>query len=218
MLKKIFEVLKNNHLFHGVAFSDFEQMINCLSARTAIYKKNDIILLSGDTINFVGFILSGGVKIIREDMEGNIAIVSALSVSETFGEVFACAGVMQSPVTIQAAESSEIMFIDYKRIITSCTSVCSFHTRLIANMLKLIAHRNLLLNQKIEILSKRTTRDKLLHFFNIQRGSSKKFTIPFNREELANFLCVDRSAMSKELCKMRDEGLIKFQKNEFEIL
>ena len=97
------------------------------------------------------------------------------------------------------------------------SSACPFHAKLIENMLGLLAKKNLMLNQKIEILSKRTTREKLLCFFDAQRGAAKRFTIPFNREELAHYLCVDRSAMSNELCKMRDEGLIKFQRNNFEV-
>ena len=217
-MKKIFEAVKTNPLFHGIAFSDFEQMMDCLSVKTAVYRKDDIILLSGNTINFVGLILSGGVKIIKEDIDGNSTIITDLAVSEIFGEVFACAGIAQSPVTIQAAEETEILFLDYKRIITACAGACPFHAKLIENMLELIARKNLLLNQKIEILSKRTTRDKLFCFFDTRRGALKKFSVPFNREELAEYLCVDRSALSNELCKMRDEGLISFQKNKFEII
>jgi len=217
-MKKIFEIIKNNQLFYGISFSDFERMFGCLSAKTVFYKKDDTILLSGDTVNFVGLILQGGVKIINEDINGNTNILAKVFVPEMFAEVFACAGISQSSVTILAAEDAEVLFIDYKKIITSCSSACPFHAKLIENMLKLIAMKNLMLNQKIAILSKRTTREKLLYFFDLQRGSAKKFDIPFNREELAGYLYVDRSAMSNELCKMRDEGIIKFQKNKFEIL
>lgn len=217
-MKKIFEAIKDNPLFSGIGYSDFESMFRCIQARTQRYSEDDIILLSGDTVNFVGLILSGGVKIIKEDMDGNITILTELGVSELFGEVFACAGVDHSPVTVQASEDSEILFINYKKIITACSSACGFHTKLIENMIKLIAKKNLMLNQKIEILSKRTTREKLFMFFDIQRGTAKKFTVPYSREEMARYLCVDRSAMSNELCKMRDERLIKFNKNKFEIL
>ena len=217
-MKKIFETIKSNPLFQGIAFNDFERMLSCLSAKTANYKKDAIILLSGNTINFVGLILSGSVKIIKEDIDGHITLLDGLTVPEIFGEAFACAGIKQSPVTVQATDDVEILFIDYQKIITSCTATCPFHTKLIENMLRLIARKNLILSQKIEILSKRTTREKLLYFFDTQRGAAKKFTIPFNREELAHYLCVDRSAMSNELCKMRDEGLIKFKKNTFEII
>jgi CRP-like cAMP-binding protein len=176
------------------------------------------VLRSGDTVNFVGLVLSGGVNIKKEDTDGRVTILTDIGVSEAFGEVFACAGISQSPVTIQAAEDSEILFFDYRKIITSCTSACPFHAKLIENMLRLVAQKNMMLTQKMEILSKRTTRDKLLCFFDMQRGAAKRFTVPFDRERLAQYLCVDRSAMSNELCKMRAEGLIKFQRNTFELL
>ena len=217
-MRKIFDVAKDNQLFQEIAFSDFEPMLVCLCARTSTYKKGDIILLSGDSINFLGLILSGGIKIIKEDMNGNITILTKLSVSEIFGEVFACAEIFHSPVTVQAIEETEVLFFDYSKIVVSCTNACRFHTRLIKNMLKLLAQKNILLNQKIEILSKRTTREKLLCFFDFQKGVANEFTIPFTRDEMANYLCVDRSGMSRELCKMRDERMIRFKKNLFEIL
>ena len=216
-MKDIFETVKGNPLFDGIAYESFADMMACLSARQAKYKKDEFIIIAGDSINFVGLILSGGVQIIKEDSEGRVAILSELAAADIFGETFACSGVSQSPVTVQAATDTEILVLDYKRIVTTCTSACPFHTRLIENMLKLLANKNLMLNQKIEILSKRTTREKLLCYFDAQRGAASRFSIPFNREELAQYLCVDRSAMSGELGKMRDEGLIKFKKNEFEI-
>ena len=217
-MKKAFNSAKSNPLFNGIAFSDFERMLECLSARTAMFKKGDVILLSGDAVSFVGLIMSGGVKIVKEDADGRVAILAELSVSDIFGEALACAGVSHSPVTVEATGDAEILFIDYRRIISSCSSACPFHARLIENMLGLLAKKNLMLTQKIEILSKRTTREKLMCYFDAQRGPAKAFAIPFNREELAHFLCVDRSAMSGELCRMRDEGLIRFRKNVFEVM
>jgi CRP-like cAMP-binding protein len=205
-------------LFTGIAFSDFERMFGCLSAKTVYYKKDDVILLAGDAVNFVGLILAGSVQIIKEDADGHTTILAELGVSELFGEVFACAGIDHSPVTVLSKGNVEIIMMDYRKVITSCSSSCPFHLRLIENMLKLLAHKNIALNQKNEILSKRTTRAKLFAFFDMHRGAAKKFSVPFNREELAHYLCVDRSAMSNELCKMRDAGLIKFEKNMFEIL
>ena len=216
-MRTIFESVKNNPLFQGIAFSDFEKMLDCLSANTACYKKGGIILLAGDAIGFIGLVLSGGVQVVREDLDGRIAILAGLGVSDVFGEAFACAGVSHSPVSIQATEDTKVLFLDYKRVVSSCSSACPFHSRLIENMLKLLATKNLMLNQKIEILSKRTTREKLMCYFDSQRGAAKRFTIPFNREELAQYLCVDRSAMSNELCKMRDAGLIVFDRKEFEV-
>jgi len=189
-----------------------------MSAWTAKYKKDDVILLSGDSVSFVALILSGGVKIIKEDIDGNASILAEFSVSEIFAETLACAGISQSPVTVRASADAEILFVDYRRIIQPCTSACAFHSKLIENMLYLLAKKNLMLNEKIEILSKRTTREKLICFFDHQRGAATKFEIPFNREELANYLCVDRSAMSNVLCAMRDDGTLKFNRNRFEIV
>ncbi len=217
-MRNIFAAVKSNPLFQGIDFKDFERVLNCLFAKTAAYNKDDVILLSGDTVDYVGLIIYGGVQIISEDMDGHITILTALGTAELFGEVFACAEITQSPVTVLATEDTEVLLMDYKKIITSCTAACPFHARLIENMLKLIARKNLMLNQKLEILSKRTTREKLKCFFDMQRGTATRFTIPYNREELARYLCVDRSAMSSELGKMRDEGLINFHKNGFEIL
>ena len=217
-MKKIFEAVKSNPLFEGIAFSDFESMLTCMSAKTVFYRKNDVILLSGDTVNFVGLVLSGSIQVLKEDIDGHVMLLNELGVSEIFGEVFACAGIDHSPVTVRAKEDAEILFIDYRKIIVSCTTACPFHTKLIENMLKLIAVKSLTLNQRIEILSRRTTREKLLTFFDMQRGMAKKFSIPYNREELAQYLCVDRSAMSNELSKMRDDGLIRYNRNEFEFL
>jgi CRP-like cAMP-binding protein len=217
-LKKVYETVKNNPLWSGIGQNDFENVLNCLSAKINVYKKDEVILFSGGAVNFVGLVLAGSVQIIKEDINGNITILTELGVSEFFGETFACAEITQSPVTIVAAQNAEILKIDYKKIITSCSSACVFHAKLIENMLQIIARKNLMLNRKLEILSKRTTREKLLAFLETQGGKSKKFTIPYNREELAQYLCVERSAMSNELGKMRDDGLIKFHKNEFEII
>jgi len=217
-VKKIFEVIKDNPLFDGIAFSDFEKMLDCLSAKTISYKKDDVILLTGDSVRQPGLVLSGSLKIIKEDINGNISIITEVGPSEIFAEVFACAGVSHSPVTILAVEDCNILFLDFNKVTTVCSSACKFHSTLIQNMLKLIAAKTLMLNQKIDILSKRSTREKLLCYFDYQRGAAKKFSVPFNREELASYLCVDRSAMSNELSKMQNEGLIRYKKNLFEVL
>jgi len=217
-MEKIYDIIKEHPLWAGINEDEFEQMSGCIETRIQRYQKGEIVMLAGGRIKDVGMILSGGVSILHGDADGHTAIVALLAVPDLFGEVFACAGIDRSPVTVQANEESKVLFAHYRKMISACSSACGFHAKLIENMLKLIASKNLMLNQKIEILSKRTTREKLLAFFDAERGSARKFTVPYNREELANYLCVDRSAMSGELGKMRDEGLIRFHKNEFEIL
>jgi len=216
-MKKVYGIVRFNPLFNGIGYSEFEQMLRCIDAGTKTFVKGEYLLLSGDLIDYIGLILSGSVRVIKEDVDGNAAILTELAAPEIFGEVFACAGVAHSPVTVQASGDCEVLYLNYRKVISSCSSACHFHSRLIENMLESIAKKTMLMSEKIEILSKRTTREKLLAFFDFQRGAAKKFAIPYNREELARYLCVDRSAMSNELGKMRDEGLLSFHKNVFEL-
>lgn len=218
-MKKYIEQLKNNELFNNFALEDLESILDCLSAKVTYYKKRDMIMQQGTYVHSVGIVLSGGVQIIKEDIEGNINILAHLGTNAIFAEAFGYADIDECPITVQATADCEIMFIDCKRIIKTCHNNCAFHWNLVENMLSMIARKNIMLNEKMEILSKRTTREKLLAFFNtqIQMHHSKSFSIPYNREELAFYLCVDRSALSRELCNMRDEGLLTFNKNAFEI-
>ena len=219
-MKKYYGQLTKNVLFKNMDVNKLEGVLNCLSAKEKCYKKNDFILLQGEQIKSVGIVLSGSINIIKEDLDGNINILAHLGTNEIFAEVFAFADIEECPVSVQAAENCDILFIDCKRILKTCDKSCLFHSTLIENMISLIAKKNILQNQKIEIISRRTTREKLKTYFNtlVLSSHSKKFTIPYNREALANFLCVDRSALSRELSAMRDEGIIRFNKNEFEII
>ena len=217
-MQQLFDVIRHNPLWNGIDHSDFERMSPCLETITKRFSKGDDILRSGDPLRHIGLILSGGVRVIKEGIDGNVLILAELGAPELFGEVFACAGVAHSPVTVQASEASEILFMNYRRIISTCSSACGFHGRMVENMLVILAKKTMLLNQKIDILSQRTTREKILAFLDAQRGAGKQVTIPFNREEMARYLNVDRSALSNELRKMQDVGLIRFHRNVFELL
>lgn len=217
---KYIEIIKQNPLFKGIAENDLKTMLSCLSSELCFYHRGSFVFLTGESINRIGIVLSGKIIITKEDEFGNRGIIAEAISGEMFGEAFACSEIMNSSVSAQTAEDSEVLLIDYKRIFTTCPSACAFHTKLIENMLMILAKKILILNQKIDIISQRTTREKLMTYFEIQKGIAKsdKFTIPYNREELADFLFVDRSAMSRELSRMRDEGLIDFYKNKFEML
>jgi len=200
--------------------NDIESMLKCLNAIVRTYSKNRILLLMGDDISSVGIILSGSVLVVKEDEMGNKNILTEVRTGELFGETVVCAGITKSPVTVETLTGCEVMFIDYKRILRTCSSSCVFHTKLIENMIKVVAEKNIMLTQKVEYLSKSTTREKLILYLSNQsrQNNSKHFIIPFSRNELSDFLCVDRSAMSREISRLRDEGLINFNKNKFEIL
>ena len=162
--------------------------------------------------------MSGCVRVLREDIDGEAGILAELSAPNLFCEVFACAELEHSPVSIIASEDCEVLLMDYKRIVQPCPTACRYHNQLIKNLLRAVARKSLLLNQKVEILSKRTIRERILSFLVSHSDSEKKVTIPYNREEMARYLCIDRSALSRELCKMRDDGLILFNRNIFELL
>ncbi len=215
-----FNVLKKSPLFYNIAEKDLEIMLNCLSVQEKTYPKNTFIFNDGDNVSTVGIVLRGSVHIIKEDFWGNRRIISQIGISDIFAETFSCAQVEKIPVSIVTNEKTEIMLIDYKRIINTCSSSCLFHSYLIQNMLKIIANKNILLTQKIEHITQRTTREKLISYLSAQAKISNHhtFTIPFNRQELADYLSVDRSAKSSELSKLQKEGLLKFECNTFKFI
>lgn len=210
-------VLKKCSLFDGIGEEELGTLINCLSARVKCYDKNEYIFTAGDKVESVGVIMEGSVHVIKEDFWGNRTILTKLESGDLFAESFSCAKVEELPVSVLAVENSEILLIDYKRVITSCSNACVFHSLLIENMIKILAGKNLMLMRKMEHTSQRTTRDKLLSYLSeqAQKAGDNSFFIPFNRQELADYLSVERSAMSTALAKMQGEGVISFKKNHF---
>lgn len=219
-MKNNIQILRSNPLFEGIDESDIMCMLTCLSMKESVYEKDSYILMADNKITHIGIIISGSANIIKEDYWGNRAIISKISQGEMFGEAYCCAEVLTSHVSVVACEKTEVLYIDYKKVITTCSNSCEFHSRLIENMVRILARKDIILTKKIEYLVKRTTRDKLLSYLSSQAlgANSNVFDIPFSRQELADYLSVDRSAMSNELCKLRDEGILKFNKNHFELI
>jgi len=217
-IKDFSVILGSIGLFKGIEAGDLKSMLSCLNASTHNYKKGRIVMLSGDKPEFVGIVLSGQLNISRVDYDGNRSLVAAIIPGEMFAEALCCAGVTESPVTVFAAEDSVIIKLAFSRIIKTCPNSCSFHTQLIENMLGLIAYKNMKLQNRMEILELKSVREKVMCYletFMPKRGEN--ITIPFNREEMAEFLCVERSALSHELSKMKKDGLIEYRKNSFTI-
>ncbi len=217
-MKDKYSKILGNTLFDSIEEKDFYSMLTCLAAFDKSYGKNEVILNEGDSINFVGAVLGGVVKIVKTDYEGNEVVIAELTEGDIFAEVFVCAEVFRSPVSIISAAGSEVLFFDYRKIIRMCSSSCVFHQQLISNMLKVVANKSLYLNRRIDVISKKSLRDKVLTYFHYESMGESKFAITMNREELASFLCADRSALSNELSKMKKDGLIDYHKNEFTLL
>ena len=216
-MKKYLPFLSRVPLFREIRTEDLPSMLRCLNARTAGYKKQDIVLLEGQPVPNVGIVLSGQVRIMREDFAGNRNILAEIGPGNLFAESYSCVQADSLPVTVASVTESEILWVDYRRIVTICPSACRFHTKLIENMLAILASKNILLSRKIEHISKRTTREKLLSYLYGEAAGhgSREFDIPFSRQELADYLCVDRSAMSGELSRMRRDGILRFERSHF---
>lgn len=219
-MKKYFEILKKCPLFCEIEEKNLLAMLECLNAKTLKYSKNQTIFSEGEPAKDVGIVLTGSVQIVTSDYYGNRTIISNIEPSGLFGESFACADVKSIPVNVVASEETEIMLIDCKRITSTCCNACELHNRIIFNLLKVMAMKNIYFNQKAEITSKRTTREKLLAYLMNQAklNDSSSFTIPFDRQELADFLQVDRSGLSTEISKLRAEGVIECKKSNFKLL
>jgi CRP-like cAMP-binding protein len=215
-----FKILKTSAIFHNVNENDLPSILTSLGGKVFSYDKQTPIFIEGDQANSIGIVLSGMIHIVKDDYYGNRNIVAELSPGEFFGEVFACAGIKSMPVSVFSWEKSEVLLIDCNRLLHPCSDNYDFHNVLMNNLIKILAHKSLFLNQKIDLLSKRSTRDKILTYLwsMARQAESKEIFIPFNRQELADFLCVDRSALSAELSRMKRDGLIDFHKNKFVLL
>ena len=213
-------VLKQCRLLAGIDESEIQKLFACLSAHQKQYQKNEYILRAGEETSSIGIVLSGNVHIIQEDFWGNRSILTDVVPSELFAESFSFVEGQKLPISAVAVQDSKILFIHYRKLLSPCHSSCAFHTRLIENMLKILADKTVFLTKKMEFLSKRTIREKLLTYLSSQAIETGKtsFSIPFNRQELAEYLSVDRSALSNELSKMRKEGILNFNRNFFTLL
>ena len=219
-MKEYYEILSNVDLFRGVSLDKFEKLLSCLNAQIASYKKGDIILMEGDKPVFVGIVLSGTVQIIKENYEGTRTIVAHLGQGDLFQEAICCAKVKESPVSVVADTAVVVVKLEASRILHTCSNCCEFHKTLIENMIEIIARKNLFLQSRIEIMRIKSVRQKVLQYLMAFVSEQNKgfITIPFNREEMADYLCVERSALSHELARMKKDGLIDYRKNTFKLL
>ena len=216
-MKKYLHILKTSKLFDGINENEIEAVLLCLSAVKRNYRKGEYIFRAGERISSVALLLYGSVHIQREDYWGNLSILNKVFKGEVFGEAYAVSESCAILNNVVAVENSSILFLDFNHIFAVSPSDCRFYPALIQNFFALLAEKNRILARKLGHMSQRTTREKLLSYLSEQsiKSGAPSFDIPFNRQQLADFLSVDRSAMSNELCKMRDDGLLSFNRNHF---
>ena len=209
--------LTKTNLFRGTTVEEAEAMMSCLSASTRDYSRGETIFRVGDVIDRLGMVLNGSVTIESDDIWGNRSILDHVEPGFIFGETYACIGGEPMMVSAVAAEKTTILFLNVGKLLSTCPNSCSFHNRIIQNLLQISARKNLKLSRRIMHTSSKSIRGRLLSYFSeqAQKNGSYRFTIPFNRQQLADYLNVDRSAMSNELSKMKADGILDFEKNTF---
>lgn len=207
-------------LFRNMTPQDIQSALQCVGAFEKEYKKDEFIFLEEERVQCVGCVIKGSVQMIREDIWGNKTMVIAIGEKELFGESFACGGNETASVSFVAKEATSVLFLPFDRVMHSCSSVCTHHQKLVVNMVTIMAEKNALLISKIDILSKKTLREKITAYLlnEASNHNAKYFTIPMGRVQLAEYLNADRSALTRELNLMQEEGLIDFEKNTFRIL
>ncbi len=216
-MKNFFPVICSSKLFSGIAENELTAMLSCLKAKVKDFPKEAIILRNGETVESVGLILSGSVLIVQDDIWGNRNILSKAGAGKSFATAFACAPGSKSNVDVIAETPVTVMFVNINRILNVCPSACARHNRIIQNVLGELAEKNLRFSEKLEHMGQRTTRSKIMSYLSAEakRFGSYEFDVPFSRQQLADYLGVERSGLSLELGKMRQDGLIDFHKSHF---
>lgn len=212
-------VLADCPLFAGTSEEELRVMLDCLGGYRKKYHKEEILFHAGDIIHTLGIVLSGSIHIETNDFWGNKSILDHIRPGEIFAETYACLPSQPMLVNAVAACSSEILFLDIRKVLHVCSSSCTFHNRLIQRLVSITAQKNLQLAQRTLHITPKTIRERLISYLSAQSLSfgSKSFSIPFNRQQLADYLNVDRSALSNELSKMQKEGILTYEKNTFEL-
>ena len=219
-MKKYIPILKRTRMFAGVTEDEISSILTCLDAKVFNYQKGDYVFRQGEYLSDITILLAGNLYIQNDDYWGNRSILGQISVGDMFGEAYAAPGSGALQNDVVGVEDSAVIFFNGKHILSTCPTACRFHSTVIQNLFFAISEKNRKLVQKLAHMSMRSTREKLISYLSEEskNQNSSSFTIPFNRQQLADFLSVDRSAMSNELCKMRNDGLLEFDKNSFKLL
>lgn len=217
-MNKYLSMLKGTKLFAGVDETEIETMLGCLNASLKKYDEGEFVYRQGDHVDRISVLAEGRLHVQSDDYWGNRSIITAVSPGEMFGQAYLAGKAIMNDVI--AVEPSTVITFDANRVLTTCSSACRFHTLVVRNLFHALSENNLRLVTKLGHVSKRTTREKLMDYLSVmaKQAGSPTFTIPFDRQQLADFLSVERSAMSAELGKMQKEGLLKTNRSRFTLL
>ena len=213
------KLLLNTYIFKGLAESELDDALSYLSAREKHYKKGDNLIMLGDEISSFGIITSGTVQISCDDINGNRMIMATVSKGGMFAESLAVTANNDSPIYAVATEDSSVLWLRAAPIRKNLVS-SPLHAKIISNFLSAIAHKCLSMNDRVQILSKKTIREKVITYMSqlAEHNKSGEIAIPLSRQDMASYLGVERSALSRELSKMQKDGIILYSRNRFKFL
>lgn len=216
-MKDFLHIIRSAPLFSGVSDTELTAMLACLKAEKKSFPKEAFVLQPGDTAASIGLVLLGTVLVIQEDIWGNRNILSKAGPGQTFAAAYACAPGSRLNVSVVADTPITVLFLNVERILTVCPSACSCHSHMIRNLLGELAMKNLQFSEKLTHVGQRSTRSKIMSYLSAeaQRLGTYELDIPFSRQQLADYLCVERSGLSLELGKMKKDGLLDYHKSHF---
>lgn len=216
-MEKYFDLLLKMPLFSGIDREELSSLLGCLQAKVTDAEKGAPVFLEGDGAGFIGVVLEGAVQIVRDDYYGARSVLSLAEPGDLYAEAYACSHLETMPVSGYALKQTKIMVLSCRKMLTVCSNACRFHNQLVKNLLQVVAEKNIHLSQKIQFMSQRNTREKLMAYLldQAKRAGGNEFTIPLDRQALADYLGVERSAMSAELSKLRRDGILATQGSYF---
>ncbi len=220
IFEKYSEIIQSNELFKGIDESSLPAVLENLKAVIKHYAKGEYIRMRGEAADFIGIVLEGEIHILQDDYYGSRSITASVGAGSLFAEAFVCARVPQLMVDIAANSDCSVLFLSGAGILESHDVRNSYHDILIRNLLGIVARKNMYLNRKLRYAAQKTTAQKLLAYLNdcaVSAGSNE-FVIPFNRQALADYLGVERSAMSTEIGRLVKAGIIETNRNYFKLL
>nr|MDD6335365.1 Crp/Fnr family transcriptional regulator [bacterium] len=200
-------------LFDGIQPHEYEAMLSCFQATCLHFSPGEEIVSYGSGLRRIGIVQSGQASLRRIDLDGNSTLMETLGPDSVFGEVISFSDAMGDDFSVVCEQACEVLFIDYDHIIKRCPRACAHHSQLVRNMLRLISEKAARLSQRVEVLSYRTIRDRLMCYFHLlaAHGGGRSFELPFSLTALAEYLCVDRTAMMREIRHLKQEGAISLQ-------
>ncbi len=219
MLEQYYPILQKCGMFNGIVPRKYEEALACLNARVRQFSKGAHVVEQGQRAQNTGIVLAGSLSEYLYDEGGNQINICRLSEGQVFGAELSCTGWSTSPVSLRAENDCRVLLLDFAALLSAQTMTCPCRMQVTANLMQEMAKQLLFFNTKIRILAQKRLRDRLkIYLQTLTMDEQGNVNLPYSRTELAEFLCVDRSALSRELCRMRDEGILSFSGSRIRIL